>query len=180
MKEEWFLVNPAVFYGVGWDASELTSQPQPLVTSLPSKWIHTGVTWVALPDPVYRVWRSARHQPVPYATIRAAIAGVFSDNAEAAWATWWRSRVWMAWPWGHDPYGASEADQLTLVTSGLSPDIAIEDVVWQAHPSLAQLLDRVSPRVDATEKIAMLCRDGQAHWLVGRRGLPEVRNHAVG
>lgn len=170
-------MSSAVFYGVGWDAAEFVRHPQPPAIHVSSTWIHTGIQWVALPDPVYRVWVSARHQPVPYATIRSVIARVFPEDANRAWATWWRSRVWLAWPWTLDPYGASEADQLTLVSHGPAPCAVVDEGVWQAHPSLAQLLGILSHSRNAPEQIAGLCRDSQAHWLVGRRGLPGMRGY---
>ena len=161
----------AVFYGVGWDATELASHPLPVI-NLASRCIYTGRQWVALPDPVYRVWLVARHQPVPYTAIRSAIANVFPEDAKIAWAAWWRSRVWLAWPWTLDPYDASEADQLTLVTHGPAPRAVVDEDVWYSHPSLAQLLGVLSHSASAPERVAVLCRDSQAHWLVGRRGLP--------
>lgn len=163
---------------LGWAPDELDGTPAPIPGDIPSRWIHTGTQWVALPEPVYAVWFEARKHPVAVTRMTQAIARVFADVGLAR-KTWWQQHVWAAWPLIMEPYGgAQEMDQITLVTHGTPPGPNISDTVWHSHPSLLALQQHYQQRTQASdtqgrawvgEAVPIILAMGRGHLIYGRQ-----------
>ncbi len=105
------------------------------------------------------------------------------DSAHAALLWTRRHRLWMPWPLTCEIYDATDAlAWWTLVPQGPAPDPAL-DPLWQCAPSIAQIVlwvmdqttwSQTAAAAAVLDAIPQWLREGRAHWLYGRAGLPVV------